>query len=263
MTTKPVPVALKRFTDAYDMGITERKFLGGWLRDHHWNKAYKTADESKLSPTAIKLIDLFNAFMSMTTYTPKNLALAYSRVARALHHIDDATISLWFKELEREYKAVLSSDDDITDQWKRSYFFTEFTHICEITRYSEEFFWPESFAPRLTTVIRLAGPKAKYTGEPLIFSRKNADLLYPHYSIHEYLNDREILEAEGILRLHEAWRTSDDHEQQKIKRFVMTYADKMDAALAIMELRYVDTLEQLDSLMQQTGDTVALSEGAL
>jgi hypothetical protein len=264
MTDKQVPVPLKRFADAYGFSIEPKNAFTRWLRNNHWNRAYKIEKQCDLSPAAIRFIDLFNAFYAYTSNSVKTRAIVYSRVARLAHYMDDASIDLWFKEMKREFDSLTGeSEEGFKAQWKKCYSLPEFVHLGNLNTMLEEYWVAYELAPRLNNTIKLIGPKDKHSGVPLIYSRRHADLLHPHFDLDAPMNDKLVLEAEGILRLHYAWRTTDDNEKQKIKRFVAAYAEEMNAVIALVESRYVDSLEQLDSLMQQTGSTASLAEGAL
>lgn len=263
-TTEGLPFPLKRFIDAYDLGVTPRKGLSRWNRDRHWNRAYAEANEKELSAASIRLLDAFNAFMSYTQYSIKSRALVYKRVARVLHLLDEKTIELWGAALIKEYKVVAASDEkNFKSNWDNSFFYHRFCAECDITRYSSEYWTASHAVSGLYNMIRLAAPRDKHTNKPLIFKRDSRELLAPHYNLNHRLSDLEIAEAEGTIRLHYVWRSHNSDEKQKIKRFVAAYVKDMNAAVNLVESRYVDTLEELDSLMKQTGSTPALSHGAL
>jgi len=263
-TTEELPVPLRRFIDAYDLGVTPRKGISRWNRDRHWNNAYKEANEQELSAAAIKLLDVFNAFMTFTQYSIKSRAVVYLRVAQILHLLDEKTIELWGAALTKEYKVVNGgSEETFREDWKKAYFFHRFCSECDITQYLSEYWSPRSAVPGLYNMIRLAGARDKHTNKPLVFDRQHRDLLNPHYNVYEKLSDLEIAESEGILRLQYAWRSHNSDEKQKISRFVAIHVHEMDAVISLVESRYVDTMEELESLMQQTGRTPALAQGAL
>jgi hypothetical protein len=263
-TTEELPVPMKRFIDAYDLGVTPRKAISRWLRNKRWNHAYAEANEQELSAASIKLLDVFNAFMSTTKYSIKERAVVYLRVARILHLLDEKTIELWADALVREFKIVAASEaDTFAEDWKQSYFFHRFCAEADISRYSSEYWQAEHAVPGLYNMIRLSGPREKHRNKPLVFESNTRELLAPHYNLNRSLSDREVLEAKGIIELHHVWRSHNADEKQKISRFVAAYAHEMPAVITLVESRYVDTLEELDSLMKQTGATPALSQGAL
>lgn len=263
-TTEELPVPMKRFIEAYDLGVTPRKGLSRWNRDRQWNWAYEKANEQELSAASIRLLDVFNAFMVFTQYSLKSRAAVYLRVARILHLLDEKTIELWADALVKEYKVVAASEEDtFADDWKQSYFYHRFCAEADITRYSSEYWQAEHAVEGLYNMIRLSAPRDKHRNKPLIFERNARELLAPHYNLNRKLSDREVLEAKGIIQLHHVWRSHNVDEKQKISRFVAAYAHRMPAVVTLVESRYVDTLEELDSLMKQTGATPALAQGAL
>lgn len=263
-TTEELPVPMKRFIEAYDLGVTPRKAISRWFRDKHWNHAYKEANEQALSVASIRLLDAFNAFMACTQYSIKNRAVVYLRVAKILHLLDEKTIGLWADALVKEYKVVAAADEaTFAEEWKRAYFYHRFCAEADISRYASEYWQAKHAVPGLYNMIRLSEPREKHRNKPLIFERNTRDLLAPHYNLNRSLSDREVLEAKGIIQLHHVWRSHNADEKQKISRFVAAYAHKMPAVITLVESRYVDTLEELDSLMKQTGTTPALAQGAL
>lgn len=261
---KELPVPLKRFTDAYGIGVKPCKGFSRWIRDRRWNNAYSEAKEHELSPTAIQLIDVFNAFMTTTTFSVKGRVVSYLRVATVLRYLDEETIKMWFDGLVKEYQSVDSSDDsNFKERWKNAYLFHRFCYENRINTYESIYWSPQDAVVNLYNMVRIAAPRDKYRDKPLAFDRQNRELLYPHYDLSEKLSDREVLEVKGILQLQNAWRTRNEEEKQKLGRFVVAYVDQIPAVISLLESRYVDTLEELDSLMKQTGDTPALSQGAL
>lgn len=265
MVARELPVPLKRFTEAYDLEIKQRNFIGRWLRYNSWNSAYKEAQEDKLPPVAIKFLDLFNAFRTGLGASPSRQAENYYRVAAILHLLDEDVIELWFKEISREYRHYFAATNEFEhkERWENSHFFHKFCNESGISSYSRDY-WRASYSvPGLTNRIRLASALDRH-GVPLIFDQAQMKLLLPHYVVaRDILTGEEIAEAKGILRLQYAWKTTNEDEKQKIKRFVAVHVNDMDAAINLIESRYVHTLEELDSLMHQTGSTPALSQGAL
>lgn len=263
-TTEGLPIPMKRFIDAYDLGVTPRKGLSRWNRDRNWNWAYEKANEKELSAASIRLLDVFNAFMSTTTYSLKDRARVYLRVAKILHLLDEKTIELWGAALIKEYKVIAASTEaSFKSDWENSFFYHRFCAECDLSRYSDEYWAASHAVDGLYNMIRLSGPRDTHRNKPLAFDKKNRELLYPHYNINKKLTDREVTEAVGIIRFQYAWRTKNENEQQKINRFVIAHINEMDAVINIIGSRYVDTMEELESLMKQTGATPALAQGAL
>lgn len=210
-------------------------------------------DESR-----IRFLDLFNAMTAHSALSEKLRSIYYRRAACQLFHLDDDAVLLWEKAIRKDYITATTTDEE----WKNLHYFNNFIDFCSITRYSDEYHADHYDAKMISNAIRLAGPRNR-NGYPLIFIRSNRELLAPHYRLRDELSSRDLLEAEGILKLHEAWKTTNDEEKQKIKRFVAAHAHEIDAAITIIESRFVNTLEQLESFMEQSGETSALMDGAL
>ena len=257
---KPLPVPLKRYSDAYRLELNDMKPFARWRRDAHWNYAYKEADEGRLDEPRLRVIDLFNAFMYYTDTSEKIKSIYYRRVARKIFHVEDESVLLWERVLQKEFQ--IAKNSTTTDEWKSMRFFHKFVDLFDLTRYSDEYSRDTDDAKYISNAIRLVGAKDR-SGAPLVFDTRNVKLLLPHFNLHHELAPRDLLEAEGVLKLQHAWKTTNDEEKQKIKRFVAAHAEEIDAALLIIDSRFVNTLEQLESFMEQAGSTSALMDGAL
>lgn len=240
--------------------------ITGWKLRYHesvWRSAYKAAyNEKDLSPAALELVDILNAFIRVCNYSERARSLAYVTLAAHIRGLDEVTVKLWFDAISSEYRIIDAADgkDDFKRKFKEA---KNFHFFLDETRAFHESYYLD--VPRnvhnLTNSIRMTSATDR-DGCPLVFKRSQRDLLYPHYSLFKEMTDRDRLEAVGIMKLHHAWKTTDDGEKQKIKRFVTAYAEEMDSAVAIVKSRYVDSLDHLESLMEAAG-TPALMEGAL
>lgn len=263
---KQIPLPIKRYTDAYGLEVSDLNPYKRWLRDIRWNSAYEEAKEDGLSPLSIEFLDLFNAFLLMfTSINSKHRAIAYRRAAQHLHLMDEETIGLWFNAMKKEHMALSNaSKEEYSKLYDKAFYFEQLISLFSIHRYSEDYWSPSYAIPEIYNSIRIAGAKDRHTGKPLVFTERHAHLLVPHYDLYQRkLSDRELLESEGILALHDVWKTTNDEEKQKIKRFVSAHAEDMNAVLAIVGSRYVDSLEQLEALHEQGGKATALMDGAL
>jgi hypothetical protein len=244
----------------------EENATGMKLRRHErlWRAAYKELDQEKgLSPAAIELLDVLNAFVRMTRQSEKSLAQAYVTMGVHARMLDDVSIKLWDKAIRAEYNHLQDPDldaDEFSIRFKHSWHFHFFAN--ESDAFHDTFYLSFSRNVRLlSNVIRMTGAKDR-DGKPLIFAQRQRDLLQPHYNVYEEMSDDDRLESVGVMRLHHAWKTTDDGERQKIKRFVTAHADEMDSVIALVESRYVDSLDHLETLMMSSASP-ALMEGVL
>lgn len=243
------------------------KDVQGWkLRRHErlWRNAYKEMNEEKgFSPDAMELIDVLNAFARISGYSEKSRAQAYVTMGSHVSLLDDVDARLWHKAILAEYTYVNSADID-ADEFRLR--FKGAHHFHYFANESDAFQEPYYLDVRrnvimLGNAIRMAEVKDR-DGKPLIFERRQRELLFPHYHVYEEMSDLDRLEAVGVMRLHYAWKTTDDGEKQKIKRFVTAHANEMDSAIALVKSRYVDSLDHLETLMASSASP-ALMEGVL
>lgn len=256
----PIP-PLEALEKAYGVTPEAAGAAGPWGR-RRWAAAHRAVAAEGLDASAESLLVLVDAFYCRRSQrTPTRAPQVHTRVARHLASLSREAVELWTRAIRGEYDRMLDDGYEAAHA-------THFNWIlerCRVFEYSDEYHWLdlEGRANLLENAIRIAAHVAAHRRDPLMVEWDAFRVLAPDYPVRDrVLSDHEVLVAAGVIKLDRAWMVRDETEKQKIKRFMNVHAARADEAVAIVRGRYVDSLEHLESLLEQAASPV-LSDGSL